>query len=187
MKLIFGLGNPGRSYAKNRHNIGYRVLDKLSERLGFRFKRNLLCRARMARVKIADQDVLFVKPATYMNKSGICARRVIKSFSVPLKDSLFVYDDIDLPKGALRFRESGSSAGHRGIASVINAFQTEQLNRLRLGIGRNGSQDAADYVLSDFIKEEEENISEVIDKALAACLDWIKFGNVYVIKNCNKR
>jgi len=189
VKTVFGLGNPGQQYKNNRHNIGYKVLDSLAKAEGIKFKRSFKTGAYIAKKKIDKEEVLFVKPLTFMNNSGLCVRKVLQYYKVSVDDTLIIYDDVDLPLGALRFRSGGSSAGHRGMASIMEALDTKEINRLRLGI--SGSQtrigELADYVLSDFLDSEENIVQEAISKASCACKDWINKGVDFVMKNYNRR
>ena len=188
MKIIFGLGNPGVKYKSNRHNIGFMVIDKLAASRDLKFKKKFRLKCSLARVRFDDEDVLLVKPSTFMNNSGICIRRAIEAYGVGVEDCLIVYDEIDLPLGAIRFKEKGGSAGHRGLESTIDNLDTNKINRLRIGVGRPDDEgDVSDYVLSDFLSSEKASLSEVISRGLDALRDWIKFGSKFVMSNYNKR
>ncbi|UCD15291.1 MAG: aminoacyl-tRNA hydrolase [Candidatus Omnitrophota bacterium] len=187
-KIIFGLGNPGAKYKNNRHNIGYKVLDKLAQGSNARFRRKLKINAHLTKIDIEDRGVLLVKPLTFMNNSGICVRKTLRSYGILSDNCLVVYDDVDLALGTIRFRESGSCGGHRGIDSIIEVLKKEEINRLRVGIRRLQREgDLSDYVLSDFDKSELELLSSVIEMAVSACIDWVKFDNNYVMRNYNRR
>ncbi|MFH1504423.1 MAG: aminoacyl-tRNA hydrolase [Candidatus Omnitrophota bacterium] len=189
MKVIFGLGNPGSQYKNNRHNIGYRVIDKLAQAWNLKFKRSFATRSFIAVKKAERKNVLLAKPRVFMNNSGLCVKSILKKYELLFMNILVVCDDIDLPLGSLRLREKGSSAGHRGMASIISLLGTEEVSRLRVGVGRprlehrgrpcGDNQDrpdrgeVSDYVLSDFSSEEETILKTVIDEAVAKCIDWM--------------
>lgn len=178
MKLIIGLGNPGRIYVGNRHNIGFMCLNYFARTQGIRFdkKRGL---ARIGTGKIAGSKVILARPQTYMNSSGQSVSRLIQRFNVNLNDLLVICDDLDLPLGKIRIRYSGSSGGHRGVESIITELGTQDFSRLRVGIRRPGvaessteisEADTITYVLSNFTPEEKEIITQVIPKASEAIL-----------------
>lgn len=189
MKTVFGLGNPGQQYKNNRHNVGFKALDNLAKAEGIKFKRSFKTGAYIAKKKIGKEEVLFVKPLTFMNNSGLCVRKILQKYKISADDVLMVYDDADLPLGAIRFRPRGSSAGHRGMASIIEALNTEEINRLKIGINslQTRSRELADYVLSDFLDSEGDIVQEAIRKASYACKDWINKGVDFVMKNYNRR
>jgi PTH1 family peptidyl-tRNA hydrolase len=176
MKIIFGLGNYGQKYKNNRHNIGWMVVDSLVNAQGLNFKRSFRFTAFVTKAKIDNQDVLLVKPRTFMNNSGLCVKKLFKCYKIPAGDVLVVYDDVDLKPGQIRFKKEGSSGGHRGMASVIEALGTENINRLRVGIGRDSGLDTSIYVLADFSRQEKEMLPEVITEAVSICRDWVKQG-----------
>ncbi len=176
MKIILGLGNPGQQYKNNRHNIGWMVLEALADSQKVKFKRSWRLRGAIA--EESRKDLLLVKSRTFMNNSGICARRVCRHYKVSNSDFLVVYDDVDLDLGVLRLREKGSSGGHRGMSSLIDSLASENINRLRVGIGKDLSVDTADYVLTDFSPREKQVLPEVINKSVAICQDWIEKGVV---------
>lgn len=176
--MIFGLGNPGKKYEKNRHNAGFRVVDKLAEKGKCSFKKRLEFNAAIAvfNEAVSQEEVYLVKPQTFMNNSGLAAAKIINRFDVAFSDILVVYDDVDLPLGSLRLKQKGSSGGQKGMASIINVLGTQEIQRLRIGIDR-ASLDTAEYVLSDFTKAEEEILTDVLGQAVSACLTWIESGS----------
>jgi PTH1 family peptidyl-tRNA hydrolase len=183
LKIIFGLGNPGKKYKNNRHNIGYMVIERIAEDV--RFKRSIKLKGYLGEKEIAGEKILLVKPTTFMNNSGICVKKIIDYYQIHLKDFLVIYDDVDLPLGKIRFRRKGSSGGHKGIKSIIEILGSEEINRLRIGIGKKRDEDLAEYVLSDFSPQEKEILKKVISDAVSASLDWVKFGADYVMQNYN--
>ncbi|OGX18444.1 MAG: aminoacyl-tRNA hydrolase [Omnitrophica WOR_2 bacterium RBG_13_44_8b] len=175
-KAVFGLGNPGRKYKGNRHNIGFMVVEALAVDLGAGLKRSLFLAGRVGSAVIEGRRVLLVEPSTYMNRSGACVAKVVARYALKLSDILFVHDEVDLPLGEVRVRQKGSSAGHRGMASIIQALQTQSLSRVRVGIARPENGAVADHVLSDFLPAERPAVKEVVSLAKTACLQWLRYG-----------
>lgn len=169
MKLIVGLGNPGRTYAHNRHNIGFRCLNYFARLHSIRFERRQ-CQARVGFGQVAGSKLLLAKPRTFVNLSGRAVGPLLHKYSTPLSDLLVIYDDLDLSLGKIRLRRSGGSGGHKGMESIISALGSEDFPRIRVGIGRpqveglsNTDEDAiVNYVLSDFTPQEEELIKSAI-------------------------
>jgi len=188
MKLIIGLGNPGRAYANTRHNIGSRVVECLARNNRVLLKRSLLRSSEEGRGIIEDKETILAIPLTYMNLSGKAVGSLIKRYKVKLHDLLVVSDDLDLEFGRLKIKANGSSAGHRGVVSVIEALGTQDFNRLRLGIGRpKAKEDAAEFVLSKFNPAELKNVDVFIEKAVDCCQDWIKDGTAKCMEKYNSR
>jgi PTH1 family peptidyl-tRNA hydrolase len=187
MKVIVGLGNPGIKYRYNRHNVGFMVLDALSKKTSAIFYRKLRLPAQVAKVTIEDKAIILVKPLTFMNSSGLCVKKVLDAYKAARQDLLVVYDDADLDLGVLRLKKSGSSAGQQGMAAIIDALETDNFARLRIGISKPQGLDKnlADYVLCDFPKNEMPVIEDTIGKAVYASIDWVIFGSEYVMKNYN--
>lgn len=176
MYLIVGLGNPGVRYTRNRHNVGARCLTRLAAAHGLEFGRRQK-NARVARGTIREFPVLLAIPQTFMNESGRAVAPLVHFYQVPPERLLVVYDDLDLPLGAIRLRPDGGSGGHRGMQSVIDHLGTQKFPRLRIGIGRPPEQmDPADYVLRDFSPDEESVLEEVLDRATAAIRTWVTEG-----------
>jgi len=168
MKLIVSLGNPGKTYAHNRHNAGFRCLNYLARLHSIRFDHRQ-CRAKVGIAKIRGEKLLLAKPVTFVNLSGNPVACMVHKHNIPLSDLLVIYDDLDLPLGKIRLRQSGSSGGHKGMNSIISALGREDFPRIRVGIGRpqleeqSISEDAiVNYVLSDFSPQEEAIIKPVI-------------------------
>jgi PTH1 family peptidyl-tRNA hydrolase len=171
--LVVGLGNPGREYATTRHNIGFRIADRLAEALGARFSRQQ-SNALVATGNRGDSKVILAKPQTYMNLSGQSVASLVRFHKVPLAHLMVCCDDIDLPFGSLRVRASGGSAGQRGMQSILDSLATKEVPRLRIGVGRPpGRMDAADYVLRAFDPEEEEALPAIVEKAARAVLTFV--------------
>lgn len=165
MKLIVGLGNPGRQYAYTRHNVGYEVVDLLARRYGVVLATRK-CQALVGEIEIHDERVMLAKPVTYMNLSGDSVSLLAKRNNVKHEDMLVIYDDMDLPLGKLRIRPSGSAGGHNGMKSIITRLGGNDFPRIRIGIGREG--DAIEHVLSRFNKREREQIDYAVDRAADA-------------------
>ena len=166
-KLIVGLGNPGRKYARNRHNVGFQCLDRLAQAHGLSFTQRR-AKASLALGKIADVGVVLARPLTYMNLSGQAVRQLVSFYQLPLEDILVICDDLDLPLGTIRLRPEGGSGGHKGMRSIIEALGSQAFPRLRVGIGRPPGNDAVSYVLSDFTADEQITLESVYEKVVAA-------------------
>jgi len=173
-KLIVGLGNPGRSYAGNRHNIGFICLRYFARTQGIKFnqKKGL---ARIGTGAVAGSRVVLARPQTFMNNSGQSVSRLVSKFSVNPKDLLVIHDDLDLPPAKIRISSGSGSGGHKGINSIIQELGTREFTRIRVGIGRPANpnpteDDIIAYVLSNFSSEEKQAISQVIPKVSEAIL-----------------
>ena len=174
--LIAGLGNPGREFEHNRHNVGFMLLNRLSSRLGENFGQ-VKSKALVATAKYLGERIILVKPQTYMNESGRAVRSLAHFYKVPLNNLIVAYDDVDLPLGTLRLRPLGGSAGHKGMQSIIEQLGTEQFPRLRIGTGRpSGRKEAAEYVLQDFPKDEADLLDQTLDRAVDAVLSYLQYG-----------
>jgi len=168
MKVIVGLGNPGGSYSRSRHNVGFRVVDELAERHGMRFSRREY-KSQVADGRIGDEPVLLMKPQTYMNLSGAAVQRARRDLRLEPNEFLVVYDDLDLAAGRLRVGASGGAGGHHGVESIIEALGSKGFSRIRIGIGRPGSKDAnVDYLLDSMTQEEAEALAGSVARAADA-------------------
>lgn len=174
MKVIVGLGNPGKKYLDNRHNIGFRIIDRLAFEYQVRLRRSFVQKAWLGKLRVDSDLFLLVKPTTYMNNSGVCVAAVLAKQGISLDDLLVVYDDADLELGLIRARKNGSAAGHRGIASIIDFSGSSEINRLKVGIGRSGRGGLAGYVLSNFSQDEKVRLDRIIDEAKKVSLGWFK-------------
>lgn len=174
--LIAGLGNPGRQYKNNRHNVGFMLVDHLAERLGANFTR-VQFRALTVDLRYQGRRLILAKPQTYMNDSGQAVGALARFYKIPLDNLILAHDDVDLPFGIIRIRPGGGSAGQKGVASVIERLGTENFPRLRLGIGRPpGQKLAAAYVLQDFDRSEAQELPTVLDRAVEAVLLFVTDG-----------
>ncbi len=166
--LVVGLGNPGPTYAKNRHNAGFFVLDLLGERAGARFKAHK-GRADVVEGRVAGQRVVLAKPKTYMNLSGGPTASLRDFFKVPPERIIVVHDELDVPFAALRLKRGGGDNGHNGLRSITSALGTKEYLRVRFGVGRPpGRQDPADFVLKDFSGAEAKELPFLVDRAADA-------------------
>ncbi|CAT04997.1 peptidyl-tRNA hydrolase [Mesomycoplasma conjunctivae] len=168
MKLIVGLGNPGKQYEKTKHNVGFWAIDALAEKIGAKFKQHLP----KTHYSIAeDYEIILLKPQTFMNLSGeaiVEFRAFCKSKGIKISDMLVIYDDMDLQIGQAIMRAQGGANGQKGMQNIIDLLATKEIKRIKIGIGR--SQHAADYVLSPFNLEDQHKIEQVIQKVVEICL-----------------
>lgn len=193
MKLIVGLGNPGRIYAGNRHNIGFMCLNYFARKQGIRFDKKQGF-ARIGTGEVAGSKIVSARPQTYMNSSGQSVSRLIQRFNIDLNDLLVICDDLDLPLGKIRIRHGGSSGGHKGVESIITELKSPNFSRLRVGIGRPGvaessteisEADTIAYVLSDFTPDEKQTIAKVMPKVSEAILCFLTDGPTAAMNKYN--
>ena len=163
MKLIIGLGNPGRKYKKTKHNFGFLVLDKLAGKNKWHTNQN--ARVEYLRLDLNNHDVALLKPQTYMNNSGQAVSATANYYNIDIDHIIIISDDKDMEFGKIRFRSEGGSGGHNGIASVIEHLSTEFFKRIKIGVKNEHTDmmDTADFVLSRFSKEEEQQLSHIIE------------------------
>ncbi len=187
MKLVVGLGNPGREYVGTRHNVGAEVLAELAARHGAAGTRARFS-GELSEVWIGGEKVLLLFPQTYMNLSGRSVRECVAFYRLPLEDLIVVCDDLNLPLGQVRFRAKGSSGGQKGLQNVIDLLGTEQFARARIGIGRPpGRMDATSFVLSRFRPEEREAIELAVRKAADGVEVWVAEGIQAAMNRFNVR
>jgi peptidyl-tRNA hydrolase, PTH1 family len=169
VKVIVGLGNPGKRYADTPHNVGFDVADELADRFQARFRRSLRFKARIAQGTHGRETLLLVKPQTYMNNSGEAVGAVVRYRKLEVSDTVVIVDDADLGLGRLRIRPGGGSGGHRGLQSIIRHLGSDTFARVRVGIGRRrpGEQLTA-HVLSPFAKQEREQVARTVQRAADA-------------------
>jgi len=174
--LLVGLGNPGRRYRHDRHNIGFMVLDKLVKKLDTRFNK-VRADALIASGRIEGRRIYLAKPQTFMNISGRSVAPIARYFRIPSSHILIIFDDLDLPLGYIRLRPKGGSGGHKGMQSILSAFGIPDIPRLRLGIGRpTGRKDPATYVLEAFADDEISSLESVLETAQACAISTIVDG-----------
>lgn len=161
MKLIAGLGNIGDKYCFTRHNAGFMVLDKLALDNNFSFREESKLKCFLAK----SNDIIYIKPTTFMNLSGEAVRAVMDYYKIDVKDILIVYDDIALDLGRIRFRANGSDGGHNGVKSIIKHVGTKEFDRLKIGIGPQPNIPSENYVLQNFPKDQLETLKDVLKKS----------------------
>jgi len=192
MKLIVGLGNPGRGYANNRHNVGFACLNHFARTQGIRFDRKQ-GKARIGTGEVAGSKVVLAKPQTYVNLSGQSVSRLIKRFNINLSDLLVIHDDLDLPLGKIRISHGSSSGGHKGVDSIISCLGSQDFTRLRVGIGRPTTEGFAEiseadivaYVLSNFTPDEKQVMAQVTPRVSEAIFCLLTEGLVAAMNKYN--
>jgi len=193
MKIIMGLGNPGSEYAQNRHNLGFRCIDRLAKLYSITVKKTL-CQSYTGEGSIEGNSIILVKPRTFVNLSGNAASCLMRKYKCEPSELIVVHDDLDLPAGRLRIRLGGKSGGHRGIRSIIAGTGCEEFTRVRIGISRpfhnhGGSYEETivDYVLGDLSRDEEDLVSPVIESACEAIKVLLTEGLEAAMNKYNKR
>jgi PTH1 family peptidyl-tRNA hydrolase len=193
VKLIVGLGNPGIEYQFTPHNLGFLTIDRIANGLGIEI-RNRQCRALTARALIAGkttagEPVVLAKPETYMNLSGLSVRELVAEYQVDVqRDLIVIYDELDLPLGAIRIRQRGSSAGHNGMESILGALNTDEFLRIRLGIAPDRKVvDSVKYVLTPFRRAQEKVVDEILDTAAQAVEVILKEGPAAAMNRFNRK
>lgn len=174
MKLIVGLGNFEEQYLFTRHNVGFMMVDFFVRLNNQSFKQEKKLKSMIAKFKFNDEDILIIKPLTYMNLSGEAVIAVMNFYKIDIKDVLVIYDDISLDLGKVRFRSSGSDGGHNGVKSIIKYLGTKDFDRLKIGIGPQPNIPSEAYVLQNFSNEELEKLKEVLKQPLIE--DYLKEG-----------
>ena len=165
MKLIVGLGNIGPKYTFTRHNVGFMLADSIAINNNLTFRENPRLKCLMSNLRDGYNDFLIIKPTTFMNLSGEAVRAVMDYYKISIEDVLIVYDDLSLELGKIRFRANGSDGGHNGIKSIIKHLGTQNIARLKIGIGPQPNLPSEVFVLQNFSKEELENLKSVLAKA----------------------
>jgi len=187
IKLIVGLGNPGPDYRDTRHNIGFRVVETLAQRFSIRWdcpEPGLEC----GRGAIKGLAVQLLKPQRYMNRSGPPVDAFLRKFCIPHREILVIHDDIDLEFGRLKIKKKGGDGGHKGIRSMMDALETGDFARLRMGIGRSEADaDVVDHVLGEFDDRERENLGVFIDRASEAAVTVLEHGVNTAMNRFNRK
>ena len=174
--LLIGLGNPGREYQNNRHNFGFMLMDRIAVRINARGLK-VQSKAIVTSGLYQDRKLILAKPQTYMNLSGSSIQGLVNFYKLPVENMLVAYDDLDIPFGTIRMRPGGGAGGQKGFASAIEKLGTKDVARLRLGIGRPpGRMDPAAYVLQNFSRDETKILSEILDRAADAALEFVLNG-----------
>lgn len=172
MKLIVGLGNPGKEYSKTRHNIGFVIVDEIAKSLGVLSYQEKF-QGLVAKTNYKGESVILLKPQTYMNLSGDSVRKVVEFYKMDLEDVLIIFDDLDLPVAKLRLREKGSSGGHNGLKSIQQNLKTSEYRRIKFGIDKDPVIATKDYVLGKFKKENLELVANQVLVARDAAIEFI--------------
>ena len=175
MKLIAGLGNPGKEYRNTRHNSGFMAIDMLADRAGVSITSSRW-NALIAQTRIGGEPVILMKPLTYMNESGSAVPQAASFYKIEPQDILIIHDDMDLPVGSLRIRKKGSAGGQKGMKSIISALKTDDISRIRIGVGhsRRGDHDIVpDWVLSPVPKADQEVFQTALKAAADAAYAWV--------------
>lgn len=175
MKIIAGLGNPGKEYENTKHNVGFLTIDILAEKYGIKVNK-IKFKGLVGEGMIGTEKVILVKPQTYMNLSGQCIREIVAFYKLDMEDLVVIYDDIDLPMGNLRIRKKGSAGTHNGMRSIIYDLQDDGFPRVRVGIGGERKGDLANYVISGFSGDDRKLIEEAIVKAADAVTCLVEDG-----------
>ena len=159
MKLIVGLGNPGKQYERTRHNCGFMAIDKYAKDNNLDFKKKF--NGLFAEHIVNNNKIILLKPQTYMNLSGICVSKFVKFYNINIEDIIVIYDDKDFELGSIKIKRDGSSAGHNGIKNIIDNLKTDKIQRIKIGISQNDIP-LIDYVLKKLNKEEQEKINSIL-------------------------
>lgn len=188
MKLIVGLGNPGIEYQFTPHNLGFLTIDRMADQMNAQVA-NRHCRAVTGKGRIGEEEIILAKPETFMNLSGLSVRELVEEYGLnPEKDLIVIYDELDLPFGSLRVRQRGSAAGHNGMKSVIGAMNTQEITRIRLGIGPDTPiRDGKSYVLRQLKKSELKAVDELLDNAAEAARVIVTEGVNAAMNRFNRR
>ena len=184
MFLIVGLGNPGKKYEHTRHNMGFDTVDLFADLAQIDVDKEVF-HGLLGRGEALDEDIMLFKPTTYMNLSGTAVREIVSYFKIPLEDVIIVYDDMALNPGKIRLRLDGSSGGHKGMQNIIDCLGTDQIKRIRIGIGEPEDVNDIDFVLSKPIKEEREVIDMAINNAVEALKEILKSDFVRAMNKFN--
>jgi PTH1 family peptidyl-tRNA hydrolase len=182
--LIVGLGNPGKIYENTRHNIGWMVLDYISDKFCAKITHQMYFN--FFTMNIHECNVLYLKPNIFMNNSGESVKRVVDKYNIPSNKIVVICDEFNFPVGKIHLKKNGSDGGHNGIASIIEKLNTLEFNRLRCGIGNDfSSGQLVDYVLSEFLPEQKADVNKMIQKSGEAIEYIINFGIVQAMQNIN--
>jgi PTH1 family peptidyl-tRNA hydrolase len=185
VKLVVGLGNPGKKYEGTRHNLGFRVIDRIARANGVAIKKKL-CDALVGEW-FNGERVLLAKPQGFMNRSGESVQSILAHFQSTPEELVVIYDDLDLPFGRIRIRPGGGAGGHRGVLSVMESLGEGGFNRVRIGIGRPPSGvDAVDFVLEDFTLQERDQLDEVVSRAAEAVHSLLREGAQRAMEQYNR-
>ena len=166
MKMIVGLGNPGKEYENTRHNLGFMFLDYLEEKYNFKISTKKF-NALIGEIFLNNEKIIFVKPQTYMNLSGQAVQKAKEFYKIDSKDIIVIFDDLDIPFGEVRYKQNGSGGTHNGMKNIVQMISTKEFPRIKIGIGniKHEKQDLKDFVLEKFSKSQKEEIEDIFEKA----------------------
>lgn len=183
MRLIVGLGNPGKNYEMTRHNVGFMTIDEVAKHYGVEFRLESKLKGMLACVNIKGEKTFLLKPITYMNLSGDSIRAVINFYKIEKDDVLIICDDLDSKTGRVRLRANGSSGGHNGLKSVESQLGTQEYKRIKIGIDRSNVIPVIDWVLQKFTQDELAQINQAIEVSKKACIDFTEGKDFYRISS----
>lgn len=186
MKLIVGLGNPGREYENTRHNIGFQTIDQYANKLGVSIMKSKF-NGLYVETLIHDEKVILLKPQSYINLSGEVIRKFVDFYKINLEDILILHDDLDLEVGAYKIKQKGSSGGHNGLKNIELHLGTQEYKRIKIGISNNKNMDTKDYVLGKLSKEEETTLKEVQNTVLSILDDYFQVSFSELMSKYNHR
>lgn len=186
MKLVVGLGNPGREYENTRHNIGFQTIDKFANKLDVSITKSKF-NGLYGETLINGDKVIFLKPQSYINLSGEVIRRFVDFYKISISDILIIHDDLDLSIGTYKIKQKGSSGGHNGLKNIELHLGTQEYKRIKIGISNNKNIDTKDYVLGKLSKEETENLTKVQDIVLSILDDYFKVSFTELMAKYNHR
>ena len=185
MKLIVGLGNPGREYENTRHNIGYMMIDKIVSNLNITNGKDKMGGISYE-TSINGEKVIFLKPTEYINLSGNVINKYMQFYKIEIEDIFIIHDDLDLEVGTFKLREQGGSGGHNGLKNIESHLKTKKYNRMKIGISNNKKIDTKDYVLGRLNKQEQENINKIIDLIPKIIEDYLSMSFSNLMNKYNK-
>ncbi len=171
--LIVGLGNPDKEYRQTFHNIGFMCIDRAAELLSAKFSKGE-CRAVSAHITLPNAKIILAKPITYMNLSGEAVFELVKKYKIEQDKCLIIYDDVDLPLGEVRLRQKGSGGTHNGMKNIVAKMGTEEIYRMRIGIGKAREGDLASFVLSKIRQEDKDALESAFERGAKAVVDFVK-------------
>ncbi len=187
MKLVVGLGNPGKEYERTRHNIGFLVVEELAKRRGAVFKKMFWFPARQAKVRVGEHEARLIEPTTFMNRSGKAVWGAMRKWRVAPEDVVVIYDDVDIEFGGVRVRSKGSGGSHNGMKSLLEWLQTKGFPRVRVGIGpKPADADMIEFVLGEFAVEEHFKLEKVVERAADAVESIFSVGTERTMNEFNQ-
>lgn len=186
MKLIVGLGNPGREYENTRHNIGFQTIDKFAQKLGISITKSKF-NGLYIETLVDGEKAILLKPQSYINLSGEVIRKFVDFYKIPVSDILIIHDDLDLAVGTYKIKQKGSSGGHNGLKNIELHLGTQEYKRIKIGISNNKMMDTKDYVLGRLSREEKKLLEEVEDTVLIILNNYFKVSFSELMSKYNHR